>query len=235
MGLFKLGKWAMPSLLVAVALGLLISVQFQLQKKVEHQKELNKQKVEAVSKLVERAALQNDYLEKQQAELKKKIDAYNNAQGGVSPELKAKMETTGILTGDTPVEGPGIHIEIDDRKVTLPFIVSDQLLSIVNMLKYADAEAIEVNGQRIGPRSFIVNSGSLVLVNGVPISRAGGTHWEIEAIGNQEFLKYNVQSLIDPLLAEDVYPELKVTITAQVVKIPRLKVVEDFAMAKQSN
>jgi len=231
MPLLKLGKWALPAFLVAIALGVLISVQFQLQKRVNQAKEVNYQKIAAVNKMVDRAKEQKQSLEKQQAELEQKVKTYRNAQ--VSPEVKDKIDTLGILSGETPVEGPGIHIEIDDRKVTGPYIVTDHLLSIVNTLRYAGAEAIEVNGQRIGPRSFSTFSGPIVVVNGVPIARVDQTHWEVEAIGNQEVLRNYVQTVaIDPLLAENAFPDLKVTVTAQVVKIPRLKSSVDFVVAK---
>ncbi len=231
MRLLKHGKWALPAFLAAIALGILISVQLQIQKKVNAAKAVNDQKVAAVQKLVEKAAQQKQLLLNQQKELKKKVDMYRDKPGEVSPDVKAQIATIGILSGETPVEGPGIHIEIDDRKVSGPYTLTDHLLQIVNILKYAGAEAIEVNGQRIGARSYISSSGpTSPLVNGVPISRVGGTHWEVEAIGNQEVLKSYVQTVIDPYTS--TFPDLSVIVTAQLVQIPGLKTLEDFTFAK---
>ena len=231
MKLFRYGKWTLPAFLAAIALGVLIAVQFQIQQKVNAAKVINDQKVAAVQQLVDKAAQQKQLLLNQQKELQKKVDAYRDQPGGVSPDVKAQIATIGILSGETPVEGPGIEIDIDDRKVSYP--LTDHLLQIVNILKYAGAEAIDVNGQRIGARSYISSSGpTSPLVNGVPISRVDGTHWEIEAIGNQAVLKSYVQTVIDPYTS--AFPGLTVTVTEKMVQIPGLNAIEDFTFAKPS-
>jgi uncharacterized protein YlxW (UPF0749 family) len=181
-----------------------------------------------VSTLVSKTKAQVSALEKEQQELLKEVERYRNKPGATSPELKQNIDNVGILSGETAVDGPGIHIEIDDTKV-IQFALYDQLMEIVKTLKYAGAEAIEVNGQRIGTNSYIVNSGSNILVNGVPITRINGTHWEVEAIGNQEVLRNYIQSVIDSFTQ---YNEgLKISVVSQIVHLPSGQ-QKDLSLAK---
>jgi uncharacterized protein YlxW (UPF0749 family) len=167
-------------------------------------------------------------LEKEQQELLKEVEKYRNQPGATSPELKQNIDYVGILSGETAVDGPGIHIEIDDTKGIL-FPLYDQLMEVVKTLKYGGAEAIKVNGQRIGTNSYIVPSGSNILVNGVPITRINGTHWEVEAIGNQEVLRNYIQNVIDSYTRE--YLGLNISVVAQPVHVPSAQ-QKDFSLAK---
>jgi uncharacterized protein YlxW (UPF0749 family) len=201
---------------VAIVLGILISIQYKTQQKVIAQKQISNDKAAAVSTLVSKTKAQVSALEKEQQELLKEVEKYRNQPGATSPELKQNIDNMGILSGETAVDGPGIHIEIDDTKV-IQFALYDQLMEIVKTLKYAGAEAIEVNGQRIGTNSYIVNSGSNILVNGVPITRINGTHWDVEAIGNQEVLRNYIQIAIEPYTQ---YNEgLKISVVSQIVHL----------------
>jgi uncharacterized protein YlxW (UPF0749 family) len=213
---------------VAIVLGVLISIQYRTQQKVIEQKKISNDKATAVSKLVNKTKAQVSALEKEQQELLKEVEKYRNQPGATSPELKQNIDNVGILSGETAVDGPGIHIEIDDTKVIL-FPLYDQLMELVKTLKYGGAEAIKVNGQRIGTNSYIVPSGSNILVNGVPITRINGTHWEVEAIGNQEVLRNYIQNVIDSYTSN--YSGLKISIVAQIVHVPSA-LQKDFNLAK---
>jgi uncharacterized protein YlxW (UPF0749 family) len=213
---------------VAIVLGILISIQYKTQQKVIAQKQISNDKAAAVSTLVSKTKAQVSALEKEQQELLKEVEKYRNQPGATSPELKQNIDNMGILSGETAVDGPGIHIEIDDTKV-IQFALYDQLMEIVKTLKYAGAEAIEVNGQRIGTNSYIVNSGSNILVNGVPITRIKGTHWEVEAIGNQEVLRNYIQIATESYMQ---YNEgLKISVVAQIIHLPAVQ-QKDLSLAK---
>jgi uncharacterized protein YlxW (UPF0749 family) len=213
---------------VAIVLGILISIQYKTQQKVIAQKQISNDKAAAVSTLVSKTKAQVSALEKEQQELLKEVEKYRNQPGATSPELKQNIDNMGILSGETAVDGPGIHIEIDDTKV-IQFALYDQLMEIVKTLKYAGAEAIEVNGQRIGTNSYIVNSGSNILVNGVPITRINGTHWDVEAIGNQEVLRNYIQIAIEPYTQ---YNEgLKISVVSQIVHLSSVQ-QKDLSLAK---
>jgi uncharacterized protein YlxW (UPF0749 family) len=83
-----------------------------------------------VSTLVSKTKAQVSALEKEQQELLKEVERYRNKPGATSPELKQNIDNMGILSGETAVDGPGIHIEIDDTKV-IQFALYDQLMEIV--------------------------------------------------------------------------------------------------------
>ena len=55
---------------------------------------------------------------------------------------------------------------------------------VVNALWAAGAEAISVNGQRIGPDTFVRTAGSAILVNVTPVS----SPYEVTAIGDSNAL-----------------------------------------------
>ena len=65
----------------------------------------------------------------------------------------------------------------------------DDLATMINTLKYAGAEAVSLNGQRIVVSTAIVLSGSsIILVNEEPINRVEGVPYELSVIGDQDTL-----------------------------------------------
>lgn len=111
-------------------------------------------------------------------------------------ELEGKIKTINTQLGLTDVEGQGVIVTLDDSKtigsssfanlVDLnKYVIHDtDILTIVNELKNAGAEAISVNGQRIVTNTVIECDGTVIKVNGVKI----GAPFEIKAIGMKEVL-----------------------------------------------
>lgn len=96
-------------------------------------------------------------------------------------------ENIGIRTASVPVTGPGLRI-------TLTPAVSDggsgditdsDLQTVVNALWFVGAEAISVNGQRIGTLSSIRTGGAAVTVNYVSINPP----YEVRAIGDVQTMR----------------------------------------------
>lgn len=108
----------------------------------------------------------------------------------------AKEEELGknkVLLGLTDVTGEGIVIEMEDagKEDSALFVESasaiihyEDLLSIVNELRNAGAEAIEINGQRVVNTSSITCEGTVIKINGEKI----GSPFTIKAIGSQALL-----------------------------------------------
>lgn len=100
-------------------------------------------------------------------------------------ELEEKIKKNNILMGTTEVKGPGVIITVQDAPTnaisTDPIVHDTDILEIVNELKNAGAEAIDVNGQRIINTTEISCDGNVIVVNGVKI----GTPFTISAIGLQ--------------------------------------------------
>lgn len=92
-----------------------------------------------------------------------------------------------LMTATTPVSGPGITVTLTDRSGPGKGsgTVRDQdLAMVVNAMWAAGAEAISVNGQRIGPKTFVRTAGSVILVNVTPVS----SPYEVMAIGDSNAL-----------------------------------------------
>ena len=94
---------------------------------------------------------------------------------------------TALANADTQVSGPGLKVTLTDAANAVSSRQSGQgqvrdqdIRMVVNALWGAGAEAVSVNGQRIGPGSFIRTAGSAILVDVTPIS----SPYTIEAIGD---------------------------------------------------
>ncbi|CEH35498.1 Bacterial protein of unknown function (DUF881) [Romboutsia lituseburensis] len=82
--------------------------------------------------------------------IKSKIDEYRKNQGDT--DLKSEIEKYEILSGYTDVEGDGIQIKIDEAKSDSSENIIynyDLLLSMINKLNSAQANAISVNDERV--------------------------------------------------------------------------------------
>ena len=92
------------------------------------------------------------------------------------------------MLGKTDVRGEGIYITLEEGEEFESKIKADELMIIVNYLKDAGAEAIEINGERIVSSTFIVDIGtnsSYIKINGKRVSSL----YEISAIGDADYLK----------------------------------------------
>lgn len=182
---------AIPLTLVSIVLGFLITLQIQTQKSVVELEEIQTQRTASVKNLLANAQAENQRLQEEHKTITERLDQARKV-GGTSPELIAELDRYRMMEGTVDVQGPGIEITIDDRqqehKVVFP-LTPDDLLRISNTLKFAGAEAISINGQRIVSSTAIVLSGSATkLVNQVPITRTEGVPFVIQAIGNQDQL-----------------------------------------------
>lgn len=103
----------------------------------------------------------------------------NNKQA--SDLLDAELKEYNMLVGKTNVTGNGVVIKLADTQY-MSYTASN-LVYLVNELKYAGAEAISINNQRITNMTEIVSiNEQYILVNGERIV----SPYEVKAIGNQE-------------------------------------------------
>lgn len=105
--------------------------------------------------------------------------------------LEAQIKQANTLLGFTDVRGQGVTITVTDGTITANTLNPSDLLvhytdvlSIINELKNAGAEAIEVNGQRIVATTSVMCDGNVIMVNGERIS----SPFTINAIGLPEQL-----------------------------------------------
>lgn len=126
-----------------------------------------------------------EQVNEQLSETNRKINEYedyinNNKEG--SKLLEKELVESNALLGKTNVEGEGVIITLEDNENQQ--ITSNHLLNIVNELKYAGAEAISINNNRITNYTDIVDVNFVIMMEGKKIS----SPYEIKAIGNKTTL-----------------------------------------------
>lgn len=110
------------------------------------------------------------------------IDQYS--QTGSSASSNPAQD---LMTATTPVSGPGITVTLTDRSGPGKGsgTVRDQdLAMVVNAMWAAGADAVSINGQRVGPETFVRTAGSVILVNVTPVS----SPYVVAAIGDANAL-----------------------------------------------
>ena len=219
---------ALPVTLVAIALGFLISLQAQTQKNVSAAEQISAERMTQMKAVLSNSQVQNTKLQKDHSALLEQLDAARK-KVGTNPELLAQLAQLQMVEGTQAVEGPGIQISIDDRDKKVFPLGPDDLARMINLLKYAGAEAISLNGQRIVGSTDIVLSGSSTMVNKVPINRAEEIPYELNAIGDQDTLL----DYFSKLEASDLKKDSKtVSIARKTLRIPSYKRVYTFKQAK---
>lgn len=105
--------------------------------------------------------------------------------------LAAEVQAGEDAVAATPLVGPGVTVRISDAKDVAtgtadPGLVTDgDLRDVVNALWAAGAEAIAVNGLRLGPATAIRTAGEAILVDFRPVT----SPYLVTAIGAQNALQ----------------------------------------------
>lgn len=135
----------------------------------------------------------NTYKELEKAEKELEKERQNSTQNNEDLEEKEEAIKQGNkMIGITEVTGPGVIVTLSDGKKDTntvlnasDLIVHDaDVLSVINELKNAGAEAISINNQRIVPTTSISCGGNIIDINGEKV----GAPFEIKAIGLPEQL-----------------------------------------------
>lgn len=133
--------------------------------------------------------------------LRKHVSDYETAAGTrsnltqvMSDELAQHRAELGLVA----LHGPGIILTLDDSSLRsrpegvelAPLLVNQtDLVMIINELWTAGAEAIAINGEPVGPRPSIRQSGPMLYCNNAPIS----SPFRIVALGDSEKLRTNLE------------------------------------------
>lgn len=179
---------------ICMILGIIIGIQA---KTVKGQAAITDiQRVSEVSAELKRTLDENKALFEQNKEYERKIEEYQKSFSSESQSLKLlqqEIEQVRNMAGLTELKGKGLTVILEDSKKansdtadTNAFLVhAEDLLSVINELNVAGAEAISINGQRIIGSSSIRCAGPIVNVNGVRIAAP----FEILAIGEQDIME----------------------------------------------
>ena len=133
----------------------------------------------------------NKYKELEKAE--EKLEQERESSTKNDGELQSKEEEIiegNKITGLTEVTGAGVIVTDSKKDISSSLNPSDlivhdlDVLSVINELKNAGAEAISINDQRLTPNSGIVCGGNIIDINGEKV----GAPFIIKAIGLPEQL-----------------------------------------------
>ena len=90
-----------------------------------------------------------------------------------------RAEQEGILSGRLPAQGPGVQLHVTDGAKPLE---AQALFNLLEELRNAGAEAIQVNGVRLVTTSYFVDSGGGIVLDGAAIA----SPYEWTAIGDPD-------------------------------------------------
>ena len=159
----------------------------------------------------------NKYKELEKAEEELEKERQNSTQNNSELEEKEEAIKQGNkIIGLTEVTGPGVIITLSDSKKDTSTVLNPSsllvhdvdVLSVVNELKNAGAEAIEVNGQRIVNSTSITCEGNIIKINGERV----GSPFCIKAIGSKNLLYGGLEragSYMDYLRERGLVAEIK--------------------------
>lgn len=179
---------------VCVIVGYLLAAQLRSVELTGAADAANASRLETLQELYNEQTKQNDALEDQLRQLQSELANYREqaaAGSAGSQALRQELEELEIAAGRTDVEGPGVTVVLEDSgsiNVTgdeADYLIHDNdLLSVVNELRSAGAEAISLNGERLLAGSEIRCTGAVVTVNG----RRYAAPYVIFAIGDPDTL-----------------------------------------------
>ncbi|MGE4213368.1 MAG: DUF881 domain-containing protein [Anaerotignaceae bacterium] len=182
--------------ILCIFLGTMIGIQFNTVRRQSTAYDI--QRVSELSLKLNSAIAENDSLTESIKEKEEKIAEYESYLAEENEELKSILDESSklkMLAGLTYVSGRGISVTIKDSPKagqqnegisTDAFLVhAEDILSILNELNVAGAEAVCINGQRIISTSAVRCAGSVVNINDVKIAAP----FVITAIGDPDILE----------------------------------------------
>ncbi len=138
---------------------------------------------------LERQALIDDVMESQTdldrsraiaAQLRNQVGSMERERGIDVPDLG----DLGVVTGEQSATGPGVVARVDNGLGVDGLVVDTDLQLLVNGLWYAGAEAVSVDGERIGSLTSIRAAGDAITVN----FRSIRVPYDVVALGDPEAL-----------------------------------------------
>lgn len=130
-------------------------------------------------RLLDEVTNQSNNLASTERELRRTRDDLLSGSDSARTALEATSEQVtrqAILAGTVPVNGPGVVVTLTDRSGDIDALV---LLEVVQELRNAGAEAIDLNDQRLGTSSWFLDGDEGIVLDGVALS----SPYEFTAIG----------------------------------------------------
>ncbi len=230
-------KGELAVVVVCAVVGFLLAAQLRSVKLNSAADATNAGRLETLQNLYNEALDKQDGLEQQLAQAQHELSVYREeaAAGGGSAALVHELEQLSITAGLTDLEGPGVAVVLEDSSsanVTgdeADYLIHDSdLLSVINELRSAGAEAISLNGERILATSEIRCTGAVVTVNG----RRYAAPYVIMAIGDANTL-YNALTMRNGVV--DILSQWGITVkvtAGELLLIPKYNGTVEYQYAR---
>lgn len=198
-------------------LGFLLAVQLKSVKLNTAVDATSASRLETLQSFYNDLALERDGLKSQLDEARQELEHYRQAaaSGEGSSALKAEVDYLTVAAGLTDVEGPGVCVILSDSQAEnttgdeADYLIHDSdLLSVINELRDAGAQAISFNGERVLGTTEVRCAGSVVMVNG----KRFAAPFVIYAIGEPTTL-YNALTMRGGVV--DVLSQWKINVSVQ--------------------
>lgn len=199
----KIKAWHISISIVCVLSGILFAVNLRSHAKIEYNP--ISQRNENLVKMIRAQEKNNHDLEDEITKTREKLEEFqkfHSAGQGRLTELQSDILKAKKNAGLTALKGPGIIITLADKKEEAEaamksgttsleafLIHDDDIISIINDLRAAGAEAISVNGLRIVSTTDIKCAGYVILVNTTRLAPP----YTIKAIGDSAKLEEQVR------------------------------------------
>ena len=227
--------------ILALAVGLIISVQISTIQGSDQGGLVPTVKLKAYEQELKNLRAQNESQTQQLIETEDRLDALMNEKAAEDESLAqiyAEMDRYKLAAGVVEVKGPGIVITLEDPVSADKYSETystlmynyELLLSLVNRLKDAGAEAISINGERIVMSTEISLAGDNVNIN----TRPTAPPYIIKAIGDPDTLEGTITiryGIIDQMKGEPYNIRVDIARRDDVV-IPRYSKNYTFRYAK---
>ncbi len=178
-------------MLVATVLGLMLSLQFRTVNRVSNGISIDRAQELTVE--LKQINKEKEDLTEEINDLTFKLDQIEQGQTEAISALQSELNKVRMNAGLITVSGPGIELVLDKPDINtedtqvppeLMIIQDEYLLSALNELWGAGAEAISINGQRIIATTEVRQAGSFININ---LNRVVPPY-QILAIGNPQEL-----------------------------------------------
>ncbi len=182
--------------LLALFIGLVISIQITTTQGSDQGGLVPLAKAQGYLEELKKVRAEKDATLEQLNELESRLDKIEKEKADEDYFVKgmvSDLEKYKMAAGVVDVQGPGVIVTVDDPVPTDEFtdeysvimLRYELLLSLVNKMKDAGAEAISINGQRIIATTEISLAGENVNINTVPTAPP----YMIKAIGSPETIE----------------------------------------------
>lgn len=179
---------------VCLVLGVVLAVQFRIVQGSTITL-LPNQKSSELSNELKRIQEEKENLLRELARLEQKLGDFQNSasmENVMIKNLNEELDRYRVIGGFKDVKGPGIVVTVDNPPKDANFNAEvnivyeyELLLSLINELNAAGAEAISINDQRLISTSEIRSAGNAININAVPQQPP----YIVKAIGNKDTLE----------------------------------------------